>query len=86
MNLHFQFLAKKHLANAFIQLYTEYTLSVYAFPGNQTHDLDVASFMLYCLSYRNANKINISKIGGKGGNRISANESATSNTQVFFKK
>ncbi len=30
-----------------------YILSALAFPGNRTHDLDVASAMLYHLSYRN---------------------------------
>ncbi len=31
-----------------------FTLSVHAFPGNWTHDLDVASTIFYCLSYNNA--------------------------------
>ncbi len=31
-----------------------YILSALAFPGNQTHDLGVASAMLYQLSYRKA--------------------------------
>ncbi len=48
-----------HLADAFIQsVYIAfklqfYILSALAFPGNQTHDLGVASAMLYHLSYRN---------------------------------
>ncbi len=48
-----------HLADAFIQSdlhcirVTVFTfLSALAFPGNQTHDLGVASAMLYHLSYR----------------------------------
>ncbi len=34
--------------------YSFYILSTLAFPGNQTHDLGVASAMLYQLSYRKA--------------------------------
>ncbi len=34
--------------------YSFYILSALAFPGNQTHDLGVASAMLYQLSYRKA--------------------------------
>ncbi len=30
-----------------------YILTVHTFSGNQTHDLGVASAMLYCLSYMN---------------------------------
>ncbi len=48
-----------HLADAFIQsdlhciqVTVFYILSALAFPGNQTHDLGVASAMLYHLSYR----------------------------------
>ncbi len=49
-----------HLADAFIQSDLHciqvtvffYILSALAFPGNQTHDLGVASAMLYHLSYR----------------------------------
>ncbi len=50
-----------HLADAFIQsdlhciqviVFT--FLSALAFPGNRTHDLGVASAMLYHLSYRKA--------------------------------
>ncbi len=48
-----------HLADAFIQSdlhciqVTVFTfLSTLAFPGNRTHDLGVASAMLYQLSYR----------------------------------
>ncbi len=51
-----------HLADAFIQsdlhciqvtvFFT--VLSALAFPGNRTHDLGVASAMLYHLSYRKA--------------------------------
>ncbi len=49
-----------HLSDAFIQSdlhsrYSFYILSALAFPGNRTHDLDVASAMLYQLSYRKAN-------------------------------
>ncbi len=50
-----------HLADAFIQSdlhciqVTVFTfLSALAFPGNRTHDLGVASAMLYQLSYRKA--------------------------------
>ncbi len=51
-----------HLADAFIQSdlhYIQvtgffYILSALAFPGNRTHDLGVASTMLYHLSYRKA--------------------------------
>ncbi len=34
--------------------YSFYILSALAFPGNRTHDLSVASAMLYQLSYRRA--------------------------------
>ncbi len=34
--------------------YSFYILSALAFPGNRTHDLGVASAMLYNLSYRKA--------------------------------
>ncbi len=34
--------------------YSFYILSTLAFPGNRTHDLGVASAMLYQLSYRKA--------------------------------
>ncbi len=50
-----------HLADAFIQSdlhciqVTVLHLSALAFPGNRTHDLGVASAMLYHLSYRKAN-------------------------------
>ncbi len=49
-----------HLADAFIQSdlhciqVTVLYLSALAFPGNRTHDLGVASAMLYHLSYRKA--------------------------------
>ncbi len=49
-----------HLADAFIQAtyiafkLQFYILSALAFPGNRTHDLGVASAMLYHLSYRKA--------------------------------
>ncbi len=51
-----------HLADAFIQsdlhciqvTFFFYILSALAFPGNRTHDLGVASAMLYYLSYRKA--------------------------------
>ncbi len=48
-----------HLADAFIQSdfafkLQFYILSALAFPGNRTHDLGVASAMLYHLSYRKA--------------------------------
>ncbi len=48
-----------HLADAFIQSdlhssYSFYIWSALAFPGNRTHDLGVASAMLYHLSYRKA--------------------------------
>ncbi len=55
-----------HLSDAFIQsdlhciqvtvftFYQLYILSALAFPGNRTHDLGVASAMLYYLSYRKA--------------------------------
>ncbi len=50
-----------HLADAFIQSDLHciqftffYILSALAFPGNRTHDLGIASAMLYHLSYRNA--------------------------------
>ncbi len=53
-----------HLADAFIQSdlhcilhYSFYILSALAFPGNRTHDLGVASAMLYQLSYRKAIKL-----------------------------
>ncbi len=36
--------------------YSFYILSALAFPGNRTHDLGVASAMLYQLSYRKAFK------------------------------
>ncbi len=34
-----------------------YILSALAFPGNRTHDLGVASAMLYYLSYRKAKNV-----------------------------
>ncbi len=37
--------------------YSFYILSTLAFPGNRTHDLGVASTMLYQLSYRKAARI-----------------------------
>ncbi len=49
-----------HLADAFIQsdlhciqftVFTLFFLSALAFPGNRTHELGVASAMLYHLSY-----------------------------------
>ncbi len=44
-----------HLADTFIQndqiAFKEYILSAPSFPGNQTHNLKVASAMLYWLSY-----------------------------------
>ncbi len=50
-----------HLADAFIQsdlhciqVTVSTFLSALAFPGNRTHDLGVASAMLYQLSYRKA--------------------------------
>ncbi len=52
-----------HLADTFIQsdlhciqvtVFFFYILSALSFPGNQTHDLGVASAMLYHLSYRKA--------------------------------
>ncbi len=51
-----------HLADAFIQSdlhciqvsFYIFFLSAFAFPGNRTHDLGVASTMLYYLSYRKA--------------------------------
>ncbi len=55
-----------HLADAFIQSdlhcievtgffsFFFYILSALAFPGNRTHDLGIASTMLYHLSYRKA--------------------------------
>ncbi len=50
-----------HLADAFIQsdlqcirVTVSKFLSTLAFPGNRTHDLGVASAMLYQLSYRKA--------------------------------
>ncbi len=55
-----------HLADAFIQsdlhciqVTVFYILSALAFPGNWTHDLGVASAMLYHLSYRKATSNNI---------------------------
>ncbi len=51
-----------HLADAFIQAtYNAFKLQFYiwsalVFPGNRTHDLGVASAMLYHLSYRKACK------------------------------
>ncbi len=55
-----------HLADAFIQsdlhciqVTVFYILSALAFPGNRTHDLGVASAMLYHLSYRKAICLNI---------------------------
>ncbi len=53
-----------HLSDAFIQSdlhciqvtgFFFFSLSALAFPGNRTHDLGVASAILYHLSYRNAN-------------------------------
>ncbi len=53
-----------HLADAFIQsdlhciqVTVFKFLSALAFPGNRTHDLGVASAMLYQLSYRKANNM-----------------------------
>ncbi len=61
-----------HLADAFIQSdlhciqVTVFTfLSALAFPGNRTHDLGVASAMLYHLSYRKA-KLKYILYGGGG--------------------
>ncbi len=52
-----------HLADAFIQsdlhciqVTVFYILSALALPGNRTHDLGVASAMLYHLSYRKAER------------------------------
>ncbi len=42
-----------HLADAFIQS-DLHCIKVTVFPGNRTHDLGVASAMLYHLSYRKA--------------------------------
>ncbi len=56
-----------HLADAFIQSdlhciqVTVLHLSALVFPGNRTHDLSVASAMLYHLSYRKANFIKFMK-------------------------
>ncbi len=57
-----------HLADAFIQsdlhcIQVSTFLSALAFPGNRTHDIGVASAMLYQLSYRKA--INIKDIKEK---------------------
>ncbi len=48
-----------HLADAFIQsdlhcIQVTVSTSALAFPGNRTHDLGIASAMLYQLSYRKA--------------------------------
>ncbi len=56
-----------HLADAFIQSdlhCIQVTVSTFylAFPGNRTHDLGVASAMLYQLSYRKAAEINRSEV------------------------
>ncbi len=58
-----------HLADAFIQSdlhciqVTVITfLSALAFPGNRTHDLGVASAMLYYLSYRKASLILVTRL------------------------
>ncbi len=55
------FLLFLHLADAFIQsdlhciqVTVSTFLSALAFPGNRTHDLGIASAMLYQLSYRKA--------------------------------
>lgn len=45
-----------HVADDFIQSYLRcilHILLVCVFPGNQTHDLDIASVMAQQLSYRN---------------------------------
>ncbi len=54
-----------HLADAFIQsdlhciqVTVSTFLSALAFPGNRTHDLGIASAMLYQLSYRKALLLN----------------------------
>ncbi len=39
--------------------YSFYILSALAFPGNRTHDLGVANAMLYQLSYRKAQLVNV---------------------------
>ncbi len=41
--------------------YSFYILSALAFPGNRTHDLGVASAMLYQLSYRKAHHVAVNK-------------------------
>ncbi len=58
-----------HLGDAFIQsdlhciqITVFYILSALAFPGNRTHDLGVASAMLYYLSYRKAWSRTVSRI------------------------
>ncbi len=56
LHLHFTFM---HLADASIQsdlhcIQVTVFWSALAFPGNRTHDLGVASAMLYQLSYRKA--------------------------------
>ncbi len=40
-----------------LTLHSSYSLSDLAFPGNRTHDLGVASAMLYHLSYRKDKRI-----------------------------
>ncbi len=64
-----------HLADAFIQsdlhciqVTVSTFLSALAFPGNRTHDLGVASAMLYQLSYRKAERrvFNVDKQGRAG--------------------
>ncbi len=56
--------------------YSFYILSALAFPGNRTHDLGVASAMLYQLSYRKASNNTINRLETKANNGKSAQEKA----------
>ncbi len=54
-----------HLCRRFYLMHSSYSFtfwSALAFPGNRTHDLGVASAMLYYLSYRKALKVQYWKV------------------------
>ncbi len=54
LHLQFTFTFSRRFYPKRLTLHSSYSLSALAFPGNRTHDLGVASAMLYHLSYRKA--------------------------------
>ncbi len=60
LHLHLHLCISRHFYPKRLTLHSSYSfyiLSALAFPGNRTHDLGVASAMLYHLSYRKAFKL-----------------------------